>query len=78
MKKLYFVILGKHRKVKNPKTSYILEKNISSFYSLQEVQEWWWKNIYRWRINWDNKDSLFNWKDTIALRYVWRKHKPRI
>ena len=34
MKKSYCVICGKHRKLKNPKPSYIFEKN-SCFYYLQ-------------------------------------------
>ena len=35
MKDLYCGICGKYRKFKNPKTSYILEKNIIFFYHLQ-------------------------------------------
>ena len=33
--KLYCVICGKYRTFENPKTSHILEKNLSSFYYLQ-------------------------------------------
>ena len=35
MKKLYCVICGKYRKSEKSKISYLLEKNISSFYYLQ-------------------------------------------
>ena len=35
IKTLYCVICGKYRKFEKPKTSYLLEKNISSFYHLQ-------------------------------------------
>ena len=34
MKKAYSVVCNKYKKFKNPKTSYILEKNISSLYYL--------------------------------------------
>ena len=43
MKKLYFIDCGKYRKLEKPKIPYLLEKiekNTSSFYYLQEVQEW--------------------------------------
>ena len=34
MKKAYSVVCNKYKKIKNPKISYILEKNISSLYYL--------------------------------------------
>ena len=37
MKKLYCVSCGNYRKFKNPKISYILENNITSFHYLQKV-----------------------------------------
>ena len=42
MKKLYFINCGKYRKLEKAKIPYLLEKiekNISSLYYLQEVQE---------------------------------------
>ena len=35
----YCVICGNYRKFEKPRISYLLEKNISSFYFLQQVQE---------------------------------------
>ena len=39
MKNLYCVICSKYKKFEKAKISYLLEKNVSSFYYLQQVQE---------------------------------------
>ena len=68
MKNIYSVICGKFRKFKNSKT-YIFEKTLvlSTICSKCKNED---EKIYKKIINWDIKNSRFNQKYIITLKYT--------
>ena len=69
MKNIYSVICGKFRKFKNSKILYIFEKTLvlSTICSKYKNED---GKIYKKIINWNIKNSRFNQKYIITLKYT--------